>query len=83
MDNNNFENWGRKLSALLPESASQMKQDIEKNIKFLVKDAINRMDLVERSELEEVQSKQTTKLNDLQQRIEELEAQINKTIFLT
>ena len=69
MDNNNFENWGRKLSALLPESASQIKQDIEKNIKFLVKDAINRMDLVERSELEELQSKQVTKLNDLQQRI--------------
>ena len=76
MDNNNFENWGRKLSALLPESASKMKQDIEKNIKFLVKDAINRMDLVERSELEELQSKQVAKLNDLQQRIEELEAQI-------
>ena len=76
MDNNNFENWGRKLSALLPESASQMKQDIEKNIKFLVKDAINRMDLVERSELEELESKQDTKLNDLQKRIEELEAQI-------
>lgn len=76
MQNNNFEDWGRKLSALLPESASQMKQDIEKNIKFLVKDAINRMDLVERSELEELQSKQVTELNDLQQRIEELEAQI-------
>ena len=76
MDNNNFENWGRKLSALLPESASQMKQDIEKNIKFLVKDAMNRMDLVERSELEELQLKQVAKLNDLQQRIEELEAQI-------
>ncbi len=76
MDNNNFEDWGRKLSALLPESASQMKQDIEKNIKFLVKDAMNRMDLVERSELEELQSKQVTMLNDLQQRIEELEAQI-------
>ena len=76
MDNNNFEDWGRKLSALLPESASQMKQDIEKNIKFLVKDAINRMDLVERSELKELQAKQVTKLNDLQQRIEELEAQI-------
>ena len=75
MDNNNFEDWGRKLSALLPESASQMKQDIEKNIKFLVKDAMNRMDLVERSELEKLQSKQVTRLNDLQQRIEELEAQ--------
>ena len=76
MENNNFEDWGRKLSALLPESASQMKQDIEKNIKFLVKDAINRMDLVKRSELEDLQAKQVTKLNDLQQRIEELEAQI-------
>jgi len=76
MDNNNFEDWGRKLSALLPESASQMKHDIEKNIKFLVKDAINRMDLVKRSELEELQAKQVTKLNDFQQRIEELEAQI-------
>ena len=76
MNNNNFEDWGRKLSALLPESASQMKQDIEKNIKFLVKDAINRMDLVKRSELEELQAKQVTKLNDFQQRIEELEAQI-------
>ena len=76
MDNNNFEDWGRKLSALLPESASQMKQDIEKNIKFLVNDAMNRMDLVKRSELEELQSKQVTVLNDLQQRIEELEAQI-------
>ena len=76
MNNNNFEDCGRKLSALLPESASQMKQDIEKNIKFLVKDAINRMDLVKRSELEELQAKQVTKLNDLQQRIEELDAQI-------
>jgi len=76
MDNNNFENWGRKLSALLPESASQMKQDIEKNIKFLVKDAINRMDLVKRSELEELQSKHVSKLSELEQRIEELEAQI-------
>ena len=56
MDNNNFEDWGRKLSALLPESASQIKQDIEKNVKFFVKDAISRMDLVKRSELEELQS---------------------------
>ena len=76
MENNNFEDWGRKLSTLLPESASQIKQDIEKNIKFLVKDAIKRMDLVERSELEELQSKQVSKISELQQRIDELEAQI-------
>ena len=76
MENNNFEDWCSKLSALLPESASQIKQDIEKNIKFLIKDAINRMDLVKRSELEELQSKQVSKISELQQRIDELEAQI-------
>jgi len=76
MENNNFEDWGRKLSSLLPESASQIKQDIEKNIKFFVKDAINRMDLVKRSELQELKSKHVSKLSELEQRIEELEAQI-------
>jgi len=76
MENNNFEDWGRKLSSLLPESASQIKQDIEKNIKFFVKDAINRMDLVKRSELQELKSKHVSKLSELEQRIKELEAQI-------
>jgi len=73
MTNNNFEDWGRKLSSLLPESASQVKQDIEKNIKVFVKDAINRMDLVKRAELEEIQSKQVNRLSKLEQRIKELE----------
>ena len=76
MRNNNFEDWGRKLSSLLPESASQIKQDIEKNIKVFVKDAINRMDLVKRSELEEIQSKQVNKLSKLEQRIKALEERI-------
>jgi len=76
MENNNFEDWGRKLSSLLPESASQIKQDIEKNIKVFVKDAINKMDLVERSELEEIQSRQANRLSKLEQRIEELEERI-------
>ena len=77
MENNNFEDWGRKLSSLLPESASQIKQDIAKSVKFVVKEAIKRMDLVERSELEELQSKQVSKISELQKRIDELEAQIN------
>ena len=76
MQNNNFEDWGRKLSSLLPESASQIKQDIEKNIKVFVKDAINRIDLVKRSELEEIQSKQVNKLSKLEQRIKALEERI-------
>jgi|TARA_B100001750_G_scaffold240425_1_gene250142 BMFP domain-containing protein YqiC len=76
MRNNNFEDWGRKLSSLLPESASQVKQDIEKNIKVFVKDAIHRMDLVKRSELEEIQSKQVNMLSKLEQRIKEIEERV-------
>ena len=76
MRNNNFEDWGRKLSSLLPESASQVKQDIEKNIKVFVKDAINRMDLVKRSELEEIKSKQVNNLSKREQRIKEQEDRI-------
>lgn len=53
MKKNNFEDWTKKISVLLPDSAMQAKVDIEKNIRFLIKDAIKKMDLVERAELEE------------------------------
>ena len=53
MKKNNFEDWTKKISALLPDSAMQAKADIEQNIRFLITDAIKKMDLVERAELEE------------------------------
>ena len=53
MKKNNFEDWTKKISALLPDSAIQAKADIEQNIRFLITDAIKKMDLVERAELEE------------------------------
>tara|TARA_B100002003_G_scaffold6909_1_gene6156 strand:+ start:2803 stop:3036 length:234 start_codon:yes stop_codon:yes gene_type:complete len=73
MENNNFEDWTKKISALLPDSALQAKEDIEKNIRFLIKDAIKKMDLIERTELEEFCSIQEKAIQDLQQRINELE----------
>jgi BMFP domain-containing protein YqiC len=73
MENNNFEDWTKKISALLPDSALQAKEDIEKNIRFLIKDAIKKMDLIERNELEEFCSIQEKAIQDLQQRINELE----------
>ncbi|HJL81730.1 MAG TPA: accessory factor UbiK family protein [Gammaproteobacteria bacterium] len=76
MENNNFEDWTKKISALLPDSALQAKEDIEKNIRFLIKDAIKKMDLIERTELEEFCSIQEKAIQELQQRINELEVGI-------
>ena len=76
MENNNFEDWTKKISTLLPDSALQAKEDIEKNIRFLIKDAIKKMDLIERNELEEFCSIQEKAIQELQQRINELEVGI-------
>ncbi len=76
MENNNFEDWTKKISALLPDSALQAKEDIEKNIRFLIKDAIKKMDLIERTELEKFCSIQEKAIQELQQRINELEVGI-------
>jgi len=76
MKKNNFEDWTKKISALLPDSAMQAKADIEKNIRFLIKDAIKKMDLVERAELEEFYLTQKKTIHKLQKRIKKLETQI-------
>jgi BMFP domain-containing protein YqiC len=76
MKKNNFEDWAKKISALLPDSAMQAKADIEQNIRFLITDAIKKMDLVERAELEEFCLTQEETLRKLQKRIKKLETQI-------
>ena len=76
MKKNNFEDWTKKISVLLPDSAMQAKADIEKNIRFLIKDAIKKMDLVERVELEEFCLTQKKTIQRLQKRIKKLETQI-------
>ncbi len=76
MKKNNFEDWTKKISALLPDSAMQAKADIEQNIRFLITDAIKKMDLVERAELEEFCLTQKKTIQKLQKRIKKLETQI-------
>ena len=78
MKKNNFEDWTKKISALLPDSAIQAKADIEQNIRFLITDAIKKMDLVERAELEEFCLTQEETLRKLQKRIKKLETQIKQ-----
>ncbi len=52
MDNDNFKKWSENLSSILPKSAKEAKEDIQKNLSFLIKEAIQKMDLVERSEID-------------------------------
>ncbi len=41
-------------SSILPKSAKEAKEDIQKNLTFLIKEAVQKMDLVERSEISEL-----------------------------
>ena len=54
MDNDNFKKWSDNLSSILPKSAKEAKEDIQKNLTFLIKEAVQKMDLVERSEMNEL-----------------------------
>ena len=54
MDNDNFKKWSDNLSSILPKSAKEAKEDIQKNLTFLIKEAVQKLDLVERSEINEL-----------------------------
>ena len=54
MDKDNFKKCSDNLSSILPKSAKEAKEDIQKNLTFLIKEAVQKMDLVERSEINEL-----------------------------
>lgn len=54
MDNDKFKKWSEGFSSMLPKSALEVKEDIQKNLRVLVKEAIQKMDLVEKSEVDKL-----------------------------
>jgi len=54
MDNDKFKKWSEDFSSILPNSALEVKEDIQKNLRVLVKEAIQKMDLVEKSEVDKL-----------------------------
>ena len=54
MDNDKFKKWSEGFSSMLPKSALEVKEDIQKNLRILVKEAIQKMDLVEKSEVDKL-----------------------------
>ncbi len=54
MGNDYFTKLADDLASILPKSAKEAKEDIQKNLTFLIKEAVQKMDLVERSEIDEL-----------------------------
>lgn len=69
----------QRVSGLLPESASRMQDDVEKNLKGTVSGIFQKMDLVTREEYE-VQAalldRSRARLSELEARIADLERRI-------
>ena len=74
MDNDKFKKWPEGFASILPESVLEVKDDIQKNLRVLVREAIQKMDLVEKSEVEalkeEIQQLKTT-LDETRQKIDQ------------
>jgi BMFP domain-containing protein YqiC len=70
MEKNNFGKWSDKIGSMIPDSALKAKADIQKNLSFLINEAIHKMDLVDRNQFNE----QEKRIKELEDRLEELEA---------
>ncbi|MDG2297622.1 MAG: hypothetical protein P8L75_05470 [Gammaproteobacteria bacterium] len=74
MDNDKFKKWSEGFASILPELALEVKGDIQKNLRVLVKEAIQKMDLVKKSEVEdlkkEIKELKTT-LDEIRQKIDQ------------
>jgi len=72
-----LDEFAKRLGDLLPESASQMQSEIEKNMKAGLQGVVQKMDLVTREEYEvqrEILTRTREKLEQLEQRLAELES---------
>ena len=74
MDNDKFKKWGEGFSSMLPKSALEVKVDIQKNLRVLVKEVIQKMDLVEKSEVEALKAE----IKHLKSTLDEIRSKVEK-----
>ena len=74
MDNDKFKKWSAGFASILPKSALEVKDDIQKNLRVLVKEAIQKMDLVEKSEVEDLKKE----IKDLKATLDEMRQKIDQ-----
>ena len=71
----------RGLQSLIPRDAQKLKDDMEHNLRALLRSSLERMDLVSREELDrqtQMLERYRQKLTELETRIAELEARDSK-----
>lgn len=81
IDAKTIEEFTRRISDALPQSAQVLQQDIEKNVRAVVSSGFERLDLVTREEFEvqsAVLARTREKLEALEKQVAELEAELSK-----
>lgn len=77
----NFDDLAQQLVAAIPENLRTLGQDLERNFKAMLQSAFERMDLVTREEFDlqsDVLKKTRGKLEELEQRLGELEKELTE-----
>ena len=80
-DPKSIDDIATRLSDAIPPGLSSLKEDMEKNFRAILQGALGKMDLVTREEFEVqkgVLAKTRSKLEDLENRVAQMEQQILK-----
>jgi BMFP domain-containing protein YqiC len=81
-DPKSIDDIATRLSDAIPPGLSNLKEDMEKNFRAILQSALGKMDLVTREEFEVqkgVLAKTRSKLEDLENRVVEMEQKILKS----
>ena len=81
IDPRRFDDLARRIQASLPPGLDEVREDVTRNIRAIIAAGIARMDLVEREEFDvqsAVLARTREKLETLEHRVRQLEAQIEE-----
>ena len=81
IDHKTINEFAEKLSAAIPDGAKSFQKDLEKNLRSLLSQQLEKMALVTREELDiqnDVLSRSREKLDKLELQVNKLEQQLNK-----
>lgn len=82
IDNRFIDELSQKLAGAMPPGARELREDLERNFRAVLQASFQKLDLVTREEFEvqsEVLAKTRIKLNQLEEQITALEAQVTGT----
>jgi hypothetical protein len=73
--------WAQRLTQFLPPGLKGFRQELETNFRVLLQNGLEKLDLVSREQFEtqrELLARSRAKLDELEKKVRELEAQLKK-----